>query len=408
MNRVVVTGLGIVSAIGNHVPAVLESLRSSRSGIVFMPEMEALGFKSCVFGPVTKLDVSGVRHKAKRTMSDCAMYAVVAALEAIEDAMLDPEALDAERTAVVVGTGGGGINGVPAAEQALRDTGSYAHLPPTGVARIMNSTAAGNLAAYLGVRGRVCSLSAACATGTFNIGHAYELLRYGLADLCLAGSSEEDTWRQVGLSADNGTAMPTGYNDRPDRACRPYDRDRQGFVLSSGAGILVMETLDRALQRGARVYAEIVGYGAASDADDMHNNSGVGLGHAMRAALASAATGGVDAIDFINAHGAGTVAGDQVEVGVIRSLFGDGPLVNSTKGISGHAMGATGSQEAVYTILMLHHGFVAPTVNLDHVAPECAGVNHVRTLYEGPLRTAMTLNSGLAGANACLILTKHR
>ncbi len=414
MKRVVITGLGIVSSIGNGAEAAIESLKQSRSGMVFMPEMQQLGYRCCVYAPVRDLDVGDVRRKALRTMSTCATYGTVATLEALRDAQLSVDDLDVERTGIVVGTCFAGTSEVPRAEEAIAQYGSASRIGAIGVVKIMNATVAAGLAAYLGVQGRVCSISAACATGLYNLGHAYELIKYGVQDVCLAGSAEEDTWRQIGLSADNSDGMPTDFNDRPTRACRPYDRDRQGFVMSAGAGMFVLEDFDRARRRGAKIYAEIVGYGAANDGDDMFVPSGEGLDASIRAAMHEAAQRGVTEIDYINTHGTGTPGGDRTEVEVLRRLFDTrqaagspcGPLISSTKGISGHAQGATASQEAVYTTLMLHHGFVAPTANLDHIAAECEGVRHVQTVEQRPLSTAMTINSGLGGTNACLILAK--
>lgn len=414
MNRVVITGLGIVSSIGNGTEAVLDALRTSRSGMVFMPEMQQLGYRCCVYAPVGELDVSGIRRKTLRTMSTCAIYATVATLEALRDAQLSVDDLDVERTGIVAGTCFAGTNEVPLAEEAIAEHGSASPIGALGVVKIMNSTVAAGLAAHLGVQGRVCSISAACATGLYNVGHAYELIKYGVEDVCICGSAEEDTWRQIGLSADNGDTMPIDFNDRPRRACRPYDRDRQGFVMSAGAGMFVLEDLDRARRRGAPIYGEIVGYGAANDGDDMFVSSGEGLEASIRAAMHEAARHDVTQIDYINTHGAGTPSGDRTEVEVLRRLFDTqqaagglcGPLISSTKGISGHAQGATASQEAVFTTLMLHHGFVAPTANLDHIAPECEGVRHVQAVEEHPLKTAMTINSGLGGVNACLIVRR--
>ncbi len=411
MNRVVVTGLGIVSSIGNGAPAVLRSLREGRSGMVFMPEMQQLGYRCCVFAPVKKLDISGIRRKALQTMSPAATYAMVATLEALQDAQLSVDDVSAEnagaKVGVVVGTGAGGVSEVPRAEEARKTRKSTTRIGGASIARIMNSTASGNLAAYLGIQGRSCSISAACATGLYNIGYAYDLIQYGIEDLCICGSAEQDLWKQVGLSADNSNGMPTDYNDHPTQACRPYDRDRQGFVMSAGSGILILEEYEQACKRGARIYAEIVGYGAANDAEDLFLPSGDGLRRSIEEAMRAASDHGVDQIDYINSHGVGTMVGDRVEAEVLGSFFGRGPMVSSTKGITGHSQGATASQEAVFTTLMLQQGFVAPTRNLENIAPECEEIRHVQILHEGPLRSAMTINSGLGGANACLILKKN-
>lgn len=406
MNRVVVTGLGAVSCIGNNVGEVLESLRHGRSGIVFMPEMQDFGFKCCLFGPVRKLDTSGIRTKFRQTMSDVAKYAIVATLEALQNASLAPEEIQTEKTGIVVGTGGGGINEVTRVEHLLEAHQSISRAGATGVVKIMNSTASANLAVYLGVTGRAYSISSACNSGLDNIGHAFELIKHGLLDICICGSAEEATWKQVGVSFDNSGAMPTTWNDRPAEACRPFDRDRQGLVMAAGAGIIILETLEHAQHRGARIYAEVVGYGSANDGEDMWQPSGEGLKHAMQEAINSALQHGITKIDYINPHGAGTQIGDMVEVQVIKETHGKTPLVSSTKSLTGHALAAAGSTEAIYTLIMLHRDFVAATANLHNIASECEGIRHVQTLHQGLFETAMTFNAGLGGTNSCLIFKK--
>jgi 3-oxoacyl-[acyl-carrier-protein] synthase-1 len=406
MNRVVATGLGIVSSIGNNAKEVITSLREGRSGIVFMPEMQELGFRCCVYGPVKGWDPSKLRKRAKLTMSAAAQFAAGAALEALRDAGLEANDLQNERIGVIVGTAFGGINEAVRAEQLLVTRKSPSRAGATGVVKIINSTAAGNLATYLGVQGRTCSISSGCSTGLNSIGHAYELIKYGLQDVCICGATEEDCWKQVGVSCDNGLGMPRAWNDRPTQACRPYDRDHQGLVMSAGAGIVILETLEHAQRRGTRTYAEIIGYGSTNDGNDMFQPTGNGLKRAIQQALTSASERGIEKIDYINPHGAGTPIGDRVEVRVIKELFGQIPLVSSTKGLTGHGMGAAGAQEAVYTLLMLQHNFVAPTANLHNIAPECTGIRHVKTLHQGLLQTAMTFNAGLGGTNACMIFKK--
>ncbi len=406
MHRVVVTGLGIVSPIGNDSEEVLTSLWRGRSGIVFIPEMQDLGFKCCLYGPVGEMDTRWIHKKAQLTMSEVAKYATAAALQALEDAGLDPEDLKTERAGIVVGTGLGGISEATRVERLVATHTSLSRAGATGPVKIMNSTAAANLAAYLGMQGRAYSISTACCTGPDNIGHAYELLKYGLMDLCISGSAEESGWKQVGASFDNSGEMPRAWNDRAAQACRPYDRDRQGFVLSCGAGILILETLESAQRRGARIYAEILGYGSSNDGVDMFRPTGEGLKRAIHQAFNSCSKQRIKDVDYINPHGTGTRIGDMVEVQVIKEIFGETPFVSSTKGLSGHSLGATGAQEAVYTLLMLSQDFVAATANLDNISPECAGIRHVQALQEVDLKTVMTLNSGLGGTNACLIFRK--
>lgn len=407
MRRVVVTGMGVVSAIGNSKGEVLRSLRESISGIEFLPEMRELGFKCCVGGRVKHLDIGRVSKRARQTMSPVSQYAALAALEAIEDAKLPPEALQSPRVGVVVGTTFGGINEVAKAEHLLVKYRNTSRLGGVGLVKLGHFTASGNLATWFGVQGRAYSICSSFCSGVDNIGHAYELIARGAMDLCIAGASEESTWKQIGGFFDNWGGMPSSWNDQPEKACRPYDRDREGMVISEGAGILILEALEHAERRGISPYAEIVGYGSANDGFDMFQPSGEGLRECLQQALATAKEKGVERIDYINSHGTGTKLHDLLEVQVIKELFGSpSPWVSSTKALAGHAMGAAGALEAVFTLLMLHHGFIAPTVNLERIAPECGGVRHVQALLEVPLETVLTFNAGLGGTNACLIFRR--
>ena len=407
MRRVVVTGLGVVCSIGNGNAEVLRSLRESRSGIEFVPEMKELGLRCQVLGRVKELDTTPIGKRALQTMSDVAKYAAVAALQALEDAKLPREALHSPKAAIVMGTSFGGINEVSRAEQLLLKYRNPSRLGGTGVVKLMHSTVSGNLAAWLGVQGRAYSICSSSASGLDNVGHAYELIARGVADLCLAGAAEESTWRQIGVFFDNWGGMPSSWNDQPARACRPYDRDREGTVFSEGAGVLVLEAIEEAEQRGIVPYAEIVGYGAANDGYQMFEPSGEGLQDCLRQALAAAQAKGVERIDYINSHGTGTKLHDPLEVKVIHEIFGSpSPFVSSTKGLTGHSMAAAGAHEAVFTLLMLRHGFIAPTANLEHIATDCEGISHVQSAMEVPLKTALTFSAGFGGTNACLILRK--
>lgn len=401
MQRVVVTGLGIVSSIGNGTDEVIASLRQGRCGMVYVPEMEALGYRCCVFAPVSPPEIAPIPPRLRRFISPPSLYAWCAATQAAEDAGLAANDLTSPRAGVVFGTCFSGRC------EYRPSRGRQGRLDDPGFAlRMLTSSPAAVLAHTFHTQGCTVSLSAACATGLCNIGHAFELLRHGALDVCLTGSAEGEVWQVVGLSGDNSSGMPVDWNDRPTQSCRPFDRDRQGFVMSAGSGALVLETLDHARRRKASIHAEVVGYGAANDGRDMFSASGEGLAMAISEAMSTAADCGVARIDYINAHGTGTIGGDAVEAQLIARLFGEGPLVSSTKGQAGHAQGGTASQEAVFTALMLSHDFVAPTANLEHVAPECGGIRHVQRLLETPLKTAMTINSGLGGTNACLILRK--
>jgi 3-oxoacyl-[acyl-carrier-protein] synthase-1 len=396
--------MGIVSPIGNNKEEVVRALRQSISGIEFIPQMKDFGYRCQVAGLVKGLKIREIGKRQLQTMSNVAKYAAMATQEALEDAKVKADALRHNRVGIVLGSGVGGINEVSRIESWLRSHKTPTGLGATGVVKIMNSTAALNLAAWLGVRGRCYSVSSACATGADNIGHGFELIHHGLTDMCICGASEENAINNLWAFGDAVLAMSADFNDRPAQACRPYDQDRQGTVISEGAGVLILEALEHAERRGARRYAEILAYASANDGAEMFEPNGKGLRRCIEQALASVTPAH---IDYINAHGAGTKLGDQVEIPVIREVFGDrSPMISSTKGLTGHAAGAAGAHEAIYTLLMLHHGFVAPTANLEHVAPECEGVHHVCSLVEAQMNTAMTFNAGLGGHNACLIFTK--
>jgi 3-oxoacyl-[acyl-carrier-protein] synthase I len=407
MKRVVVTGLGVVCAIGNDTSEVLGALREGRSGIDCIRDMRELGFKCWVGGSVKGLEAGRIEKRARQTMSRVALYTACAALEGLEDAKLPRQCLPEMKAGIVVGTSFGGIGEWAQAQMLLEKYRNPSRLGATGLVKGMHSTASGNLAAWLGMQRRAYSLCSSFCAGVDNIGHAAELLARGVLDVCIAGASEESTWRQVGGFFDNWHGMPTSWNDQPTKACRPYDRDRQGFVLSEGAGIVILETLEHAERRGVAPYAEVVGYGSANDGYDMFQPSGDGLRASLQQALTMAKERGVERIDYINSHGTGTRLHDPLEVRVISELFGPrSPHVSSTKPVAGHALGATGAIEAVFTLLMMRHGFIVPTANLDHIADDCQGVRHVQELMEQPVEAAMTLNAGLGGTNACLVFRK--
>lgn len=420
MERVVVTGLGIVSSIGNSCRDVARSLREGSCGMRHMAEMERLGFRCCVAAPV--VNGENFLHAADH-LSVAARYALTAALEAAAEAGLRPHSEEMERCGSIIGTGGGGESRLPLGEDGTGDHGnkrrgekgtgedtSSSPVPVPGyieLMRLMNSTAAHAVAAHFGARGRTQSLSAACASGLYNIGRAYELIQDGHLERCFCGGAEEQTWTRVGVTADNTKGMPTDYNDHPERACRPFDRDRQGFVISEGAGVLVLESYAAARRRGADIIAEVVGYAAANDGADMFVATGDGMRRAILESMRQASTRGVSSIDYINAHAAGTPTGDPIEAGVLREIFAAGPAVSSTKGHTGHSQGAIGAQEAVLTLLMLRENFIAATRNLEHVAEDCRGLRHVSEQADTRLTNVLTLNNGLGGTNACLVLRKE-
>ncbi|HEX9429840.1 MAG TPA: beta-ketoacyl-[acyl-carrier-protein] synthase family protein [Candidatus Bathyarchaeia archaeon] len=406
MRRVVVTGLGVVSSIGNSKAEVLQSLRTCHSGIEFIPEMQELGLRCQVAGRVKGLEaeIAQIGKRPLQTMSDVAKYSAVATLKALEDAKLPHDVLRSDRVGVVVGGSFGGINEVASAERLLLKYGSPSRLGATTGVKVMHSTSSGNLAAWLGVKGRAYSICSSSCSGTVNIGHTYELIAYGAIDLGICGAAEESSWKQIGGFFENWGGVPFSWNDQPEKACRPYDQDREGTVFSEGAGILILEALEHAERRGAVPYAEIVGYGSANDGFHMFEPSGEGLKESIKQALVAAEQAGVRGIDYVNSHGTGTKLHDALEVKVVKEVFGSpSPFLSSTKGLTGHAMGAAGALEAVLTLLMLRYDFIAPTTNLDHISPDCQEVAHVQSLKEIPLETVMTFNAGLGGTNACLI-----
>jgi 3-oxoacyl-[acyl-carrier-protein] synthase-1 len=349
--------------------------------------------------------VSLDRH-ARQTLSPAGEYALAAALEAVADAQLPADVLQSPQTAVIIGTMISGINEATRVEGIARQKRRPQRAGATGVTKMMNSSPAGNVAAVLGAQGRVYSISSACSTGPDSIGHASELIAFGQQDVAICGATEEDCWRQFGPSYENWGGTPGLYNQRPASACRPYDEDREGVVMAAGAGIVVLESLDSARARGAHIYAELAGYGSANDGSDMFHPSGEGARAAARQALGAAARVGVSRLDYVNTHATGTKVGDEVEIDWIKDVVGSDVPLSSTKGQIGHAQGAAGALEAVFTLLMLEHRFLAPTANLEHIDPACSGVPHVREVISARPRTMLTVNAGLGGTNASLVFQK--
>lgn len=405
MSRVVVTGMGIVSSIGNDCPTVTASLREQVSGIVHVPEMGECGFRTQIAAPVRSFVPDRIPADQRDRLSIAAHFALQSALEALEQAGLKPHDELLRNAGVIIGTGGGGQSRLPQfSEDSPLSISSEASLEK--LRQLMNSTAAAAVATHCGTTGPTLSLSAGCATGLFNIGHAYRLIRDDRLDCCLCGGSEEETWRRIGVTADNTLGMPTEYNDNPAAACRPFEKNRSGFVISEGGAVLVLESLESARRRDAPILAEIVGYFAANDGEDLFVASGVGMRNVVRKSLEEAAQHGCEHIEYINAHATGTPVGDQIEARTIREIFGDGPAVSSSKGQTGHSQGAAGAQEAVYTLIMMRDSFIAPTFNLQEIAEECAGIGHIASLRETEINTALTMNNGLGGTNASLIFRR--
>ncbi|MGB0919884.1 MAG: beta-ketoacyl-ACP synthase I [Alphaproteobacteria bacterium] len=402
MKRSVVTGMGIVSPIGNSTQEVVASLREAKSGITFAPEFAEMGFRSQVYGkPEIDLD-SLVDRKARRFMGDGVAYNYVAMEQAIADAGIDEALRTSERTGIVMGSGGPSTRNVVQAADTARAKGPK-RVGPFMVPRAMSSTNSAVLATHFKIKGVNYSISSACATSAHCIGHASELIQLGKQDVVFAGGGEELDWSMAVLF-DAMTAMSSKYNDTPDKASRAFDANRDGFVIAGGAAVLVIEEREHALARGARIYAELVGYGATSDGHDMVAPSGEGGIRSMKQALA---TIGDRKVDYVNAHGTSTPAGDMVELQGLREVFGDNlPMVSSTKSLTGHSLGATGAQEAIYSILMMNNGFACESAHIEELDPEAGDYPVLQKRHDGEINTVMSNSFGFGGTNGTLIFSR--
>ncbi len=402
MRRAVITGIGIVSCLGNDAATVTESLRLGRSGIRFKPEYAERGLRSQVAG-VIDIDLDAlVPRKARRFMGDSAAYAYVAMEQAIRDAGLTEEMVSNTRTGLVAGSGGGSTTNLVEAADTLRERG-VRRVGPYGVPKTMASTVSACLATPFQIKGVNYSITSACATSAHCIGHAVELIQLGKQDVVFAGGGEEENWTMA-MCFDAMGALSSKYNETPERASRPYDAERDGFVIAGGAGMVVVEEYEHAKARGAKIYAEIIGYGATSDGYDMVAPSGEGAVRCMRQAL----DGVQGPVDYINTHGTSTPVGDIAELKAIREVFGDQlPLISSTKSLTGHSLGATGVQEAIYCLLMLQEDFIAASANIEQLDPEAEGMRIATSRVDhAGLRTVMTNSFGVGGTNATLVLRR--
>jgi 3-oxoacyl-[acyl-carrier-protein] synthase-1 len=399
--RVVVTGMGIVSCLGNDKATVTASLRDLRAGIRFIPEYAELGLRSQVAGvPDIDLDAQ-IDRKLKRFMGDAAAYAYVAMRDAIADAGLTEEELHAPRTGVIAGSGGGSAQWQIETGDLLRNRG-VRKVGPYMVPRTMCSTVSAALATAFGIRGVSYSIAAACATSAHCIGAAADMIRHGAQDVVIAGGGEEAHWGMTSQFDAMG-ALSTHHNDTPRTASRPYDIGRDGFVIAGGGGMLVLESYEHAVARGARIHAELVGYGVTSDGVDMVAPSGEGAVRCMRMAMA-----GVDApIDYLNTHGTSTPLGDIVELEAVREAFeGKVPPLSSTKALSGHSLGAASVHEAIYCLLMLQQGFMAGSANIEQLDPKAEDFPILRESRDADLRTVMSNSFGFGGTNGTLVFAK--
>ena len=403
MRRVVVTGIGIVSSIGSDAAEVLTSLREARSGVEASQEYAGLGFRCQVHAPARVDWESMVDRRAARFLAPGLAYGHVAMDQAVADAGLTAEAISDERIGLIVGSGGPSTSSIVQAAETTREKGPK-RVGPFAVPKAMSSGPSAVLATWFKIRGINYSISSACATSTHCIGAAYEQIAMGKQDMIFAGGVEELHWSLSNLFDAMG-AMSSRFNDQPARASRAYDKDRDGFVIAGGAGIVVVEALEHALARGAKIYAEIVGYAANSDGHDMVAPSGEGAVRCMRLALQ-----GVDRpIDYLNPHGTSTPVGDLKEMDAVRQVFGDKvPPISSTKSLTGHSLGATGAQEAIYCILMMQHRFICESANIDELDPAFADLPIVRQrIDDAKIDTVMSNGFGFGGTNGCLVMTRY-
>lgn len=403
MKRAVITGLGIVSSIGNNQQEVLASLREGRSGITFSQELKDSGMRSHVWGNV-KLDTTGlIDRKVVRFMSDASIYAYLSMEQAIQDAGLSAEVYQNNpRVGLIAGSGGGSPRFQVFGADAMRSPRGLKAVGPYVVTKAMGSGVSACLATPFKIHGVNYSISSACATSSHCIGNAVEQIQLGKQDIVFAGGGEELCW-EMACEFDAMGALSTKYNDQPEKASRTYDANRDGFVIAGGGGMVVVEELEHALARGAHIYAEIVGYGATSDGADMVAPSGEGAVRCMQMAMQ-----GVDTpIDYLNTHGTSTPVGDVKELGAIREVFGEhSPAMSATKAMTGHSLGAAGVQETIYSLLMLEHGFIAPSINIEELDEQAVGLNIVTEATEAPLKTVMSNSFGFGGTNATLVMRK--
>jgi len=402
MRRVVVTGIGIVSCLGNNKEAVLDSLQQGRSGIKHNQSYVDIGMRSHISGSVDINAEELIDRKLYRFMGDAAAYAYLSMKEAVEDSGLSEEQVSHFRTGLVVGSGGGSSEQQLESTDIMREKG-LRRVGPYRITRTMSSTVSACLATPFKIKGVNYTISSACATSAHCIGHAAELIQLGKQDVVFAGGGEAEHWTMSHMFDAMG-ALSTNYNETPEKASRAFDAARDGFVIAGGGAVLVIEELEHAKARGAKIYAELTGYGATSDGYDMVSPSGEGGAHAMQMAM----HGLEGSIDYINTHGTSTPAGDVSELRAIKNVFGDAvPTLNSTKSLSGHSLGAAGAQEAIYSLLMMENDFIAASANVDTLDPEAEGLPiAVARINDIKLNRVMSNSFGFGGTNACLVFDK--
>ena len=403
MRRVVVTGMGIVSSIGNNTQEVVSSLREARSGIVKADDYEKMNFRSQVHGSL-KIDLEAVvDRRARRFQGDGAGYCWVAMSQAITDSGLEEKDISNPRTGLIVGSGGPSTKAIVAAADTARAS-SPKRIGPFAVPKAMSSTCSANLSTWFKTKGVNYSISSACSTSANCIGNAAEMIQWGKQDVMFAGGHEDLDWTMSNLFDAMG-AMSSKYNATPQKASRAYDKNRDGFVISGGGGILVLEELEHARARGAKIYAELVGYGATADGADMVAPSGEGAVRCMQMALRDVKA----PIDYINPHATSTPVGDIPEINAIREVFGEKmPPISATKSLTGHSQGAAGVHEAIYTLLMMQSGFICESANIEEIDPAVADANIVRARIDNArIDTALSNSFGFGGTNATLVFQRH-
>ena len=401
MNNVVVTGMGIVSCIGNGLNEVLENLKIGKSGITTNSIYKEMGFRSHVSGSIDIKLKELIERKTLRFMSEAAGYAYIATQEALTNAGIDLESINTSKIGIVAGSGGASPAAQIEASDIARDRGPK-RIGPYAVTKTMGSTVSAILGTTLKLKGVNYSISSACSTSAHCVGHAAELIQLGKQDIIIAGGAEQEHWTSSSMFDAMG-ALSSQYNDQPEKASRAFDINRDGFVIAGGSGILILEAEEHALNRNATILAKLEGYCANSDGYDMVSPSGEGATRCMRDAIEIFDKD----IDYINAHGTSTPVGDIAELNAIKTVFGNkSPIIGSTKSMTGHSLGAAGAQEAIYSILMMQNNFIAPSINIDELVEEAEGLNIAQTMIEKVIKSVMSNSFGFGGTNASLIFTK--
>jgi 3-oxoacyl-[acyl-carrier-protein] synthase-1 len=401
MRRVAITGMGILSSLGNNCQEVLEALQQGRSGIEFIPERKSIGFRSALGGRIKGPEPPDVPKRNLRQMGPGSHLAVHATMQALREAGIGPQQIDHERTGIVIGNIG---NMQDIYRQCRMFHDKTQKLGGTAYQKVMGDSVSANLSVLLGTKGHSLTVSAACATGAVAIGHAAQLIKTGLQDLCICGGVQEDSWEYF-CQFDALQVFSTRENE-PTKASRPFDKYRDGLVPSAGCGLVMLEEMDQARRRGAKIYAELIGYAFTSDGYDMTVPSGEGSARCIEQSLRDAGIA-PNQVDYVNAHATSTPVGDVIEAQAIARVFGKGPYVSSTKSMTGHEQGASGSNEIIYTLLMMEHQFIAPNLNLEEIDPQCGGIklapNHAIT---AEIDIAASNAFGFGGVNTCIILKK--